>query len=341
MLIEKEGQQVRSVAYVAEITNIQGIPEADFIALAQVNNSWTSVVKKGEFQIGDKVIYCEIDSFIPNTVAPFLTQAGKSPKEYQGIQGERLKTKKLKGCLSQGFILPYNILPEGFEGQCCMDALGIVKWEPEESANLRGKPAGNFPSCIPKTDQERIQNLDRTLEKWSSEGLTWEVTEKLEGSSMTCYLDDEGNFQVCSRNLSLKEDPDNTFWKVAIAQDIKQKMLESNLLGYALQGELIGEGIQGNIYNLKGHDFYVYDIFKVGEGYLSPTERWSFITALGLKHAPLIATCEDTPSIPLALELASNKSKLYNTEREGVVYKCNEKPASFKVISNTYLLKQK
>ena len=226
MLIEKEGQQVRSVAYVAEITNIKGIPDADFIALAQVNNSWTSVVKKGEFQIGDKVIYCEIDSFIPNSIAPFLTQVGKFPKEYQGIKGERLKTKKLKGCLSQGLILPCSILPEGFEGQCCMEVLGIIKWEPEESANLRGKPAGDFPSCIPKADQERIQNLDRALEKWFSEGLTWEVTEKLEGSSMTCYLDEEGNFQVCSRNLSLKEDLDNTFWKVAINQGIKQRMLE-------------------------------------------------------------------------------------------------------------------
>lgn len=341
MLIEKDGQQVRSVAYIAEITGIFEIPEADFISLAQVNNAWFSVIKKGEFKVGDNVIYCEIDAFIPNTVAPFLTQAGKSPKEYKGVQGERLKTKKLKGHLSQGLILPPSILPEGFEGQCCMEVLGIVKWEPEESTNLSGKPAGNFPSCIPKTDQERIQNLNRTLEKWSSEGLTWEVTEKLEGSSMTCYLDEEGNFKVCSRNLSLNEDLDNTFWKVAIAQGIKERMLENNMLGYALQGELIGEGIQGNIYNLKGHDFYVYDIYKVGEGYLSPNERWSFITSLGLKHAPLIATCEDTPSISLALELASNKSKLYNTEREGVVYKCNEKQASFKAISNTYLLKQK
>ena len=341
MLIEKDDQQVRSVAYIADITGIFEIPEADFIALAQVNNAWFSVIKKGEFKVGDKVIYCEIDAFIPNTIAPFLTQAGKHPKEYQGIRGERLKTKKLRGYLSQGLILPSGILPEGFEGQCCMEVLGIVKWEPEESANLRGKPAGNFPSCIPKTDQERVQNLNQALEKWSSEGLTWEVTEKLEGSSMTCYLDEEGNFQVCSRNLSLKEDLDNTFWKVAIAQGIKQRMLENNMLGYALQGELIGEGIQGNIYNLKGHDFYVYDIFKVGEGYLSPNERWSFITELGLKHAPLIATCEETPSISLALELASNKSRLYNTEREGIVYKCNEKQASFKAISNTYLLKQK
>ena len=53
------------------------------------------------------------------------------------------------------------------------------------------------------------------------------------------------------------------------------------------------------------------------------------------------STCEETPSIPLTLELASNKSKLYNTEREGVVYKCNEKPANFKAIFNNYLLKQK
>ena len=311
----------------------------------QVNNSWTSVVKKNEFKVGEKVIYCEIDAFIPNSIAPFLTQSGKFPKEYKGIQGERLKTKKLKGCLSQGLILPSSSLPEGFEGDsniCCMGVLGIVKWEhPEDGPILRGNPKGNFPSEIPKTDQERVQNLNQNLEQWNSLGLSWEVTEKLEGSSMTCYLDEEGNFEVCSRNLSLKEDPNNAFWKVVIAQGVKEKMFKEEMFGFALQGELIGEGIQGNIYRVSGHDFYVYDIYKVGEGYVLPVMRRATVNRLGLKNVPLISPSEGTPDICLALELASNKSRLYNTEREGIVYKCNEQNLSFKAISNTYLLKQK
>ena len=95
-----------------------------------------------------------------------------------------------------------------------------------------------------------------------------------------------------------------------------------------------------NIQGIPDADFIA--LAQVNNSWASVVKKGEFqVTSLGLKHTPLIATCEETPSISLALELASNKSKLYNTEREGVVYKCNEKQASFKAISNTYLLKQK
>jgi RNA ligase (TIGR02306 family) len=175
--------------------------------------------------------------------------------------------------------------------------------------------------------------------------LTWEITEKAEGSSCSFFLDQEGNFEVCSRNLSLKEDANNAFWKAAIAYQVKERMQELNLQGYALQGELVGEGIQGNIYGIKGVDFYLYSIWDTKEGeYLCPEERILLCKELGLKHVPVLAQRASLAgnSIQAVLSFAEGKSMLNpKQEREGVVLKSNESQLHFKAISNKYLLKQK
>lgn len=345
---------MRKMATIRKISSISAIEGADNIELATVDG-WNIVVKKGEYKEGDLAVYCEVDSFVPNNIAPFLTASDRFPKEYLGVKGERLKTKKLRGVISQGLLLPVGTRgKQGLvvgalfgEGDDVSEFLGIVKYDPPLPAQLAGQAKGNFPSLVPKTDEERVQNLSNQWNKITAKGLTYEVTEKLEGSSCTFYLDLEGNFEVCSRNLSLKEDENNSFWKAANIHDAKQKMLDNNLQGYAIQGELIGEGIQGNIYNLKGVDFYVYTIWDVKNSkYLTPKERIDICAMLGLNHVPVLDShfkFEDGFDIQLLLVYAEDKSKLNSKqEREGVVLKCNEQPdLHFKAISNKYLLKQK
>jgi hypothetical protein len=94
-----------------------------------------------------------------------------------------------------------------------------------------------FPSRIPKTDQERIQNLSAELEEWKTKGLTWEITEKLDGSSMTVYVMD-GDVGVCSRNLDLKHNMDNSLWHAAYRHELPAKLagIGRNI---AVQGELM------------------------------------------------------------------------------------------------------
>ena len=53
-----------------------------------------------------------------------------------------------------------------------------------------------FPSAVPKTDQERAQNLSDKLNELSTH--IYEVTEKLHGSSCTLWLDNEADFHVTS-----------------------------------------------------------------------------------------------------------------------------------------------
>jgi RNA ligase (TIGR02306 family) len=346
---------MRKLATIRKIDAIEPIEGADAIEVATVGG-WKVVVKKNEYSIGSKVIYCEIDSWIPTTIAPFLTKAGHFPKTYGGVEGEKLRTIKLRGQISQGLILSTKTIrySDGQEIDLCdsdeeadvTEILGIQKWEPPVSAQLAGLAKGNFPSLVPKTDQERVQNCAKQLAKWAREGLTWEETEKLEGSSMTCYLPEEGDFEVCSRNLSLKQDENNSFWKVALANAIEINMRNLDLHGLAIQGELIGEGIQGNIYGLKGQEFYVYDIYDTRAGsYICGEARTDIINALGLKHVPILAshTIIEEMSMQELINWADGKSKLNpNVNREGIVFKCNEDPTqSFKAISNLYLAKQK
>ena len=203
-----------------------------------------------------------------------------------------------------------------------------------------------FPSWIQKTDQERVQNLKEEFDYWLKENHTWEVTEKLDGSSMTVYLRD-GEFGVCSRNLELKPNETNSLWKVAVRADLELKLRQANR-NLALQGELIGEGIQGNPYKMKGQEFFLFDIYDIDANkYLTPAERNAFVEEHDIKHVPVIAfgaELWDTlgiNSIEEILKFAEGKSVIGMTgcEREGFVFKSTTMQCSFKAISNKFLLK--
>ena len=327
---------MRKMATVRVIDSILPIPDAVAIECAVIGG-WKVVTKKGEYQPGDLAVYCEIDSWIPHELATFLSKG--EPKEYNGVKGERLRTVRLRKQLSQGLLLPYSVVGSLWgEGDDVSELLNIQKWEAPINPQLAGQVKGNFPTAIPKTNQERVQNLKRDLS--SLDGELFEVTEKLEGSSMTCYLIN-GEFGVCSRNMDLKRDENNTFWKVAIEQNIENKMRTLDSDNFAIQGELIGPGIQGNIYKLNKHVFHVFDIYDIDAGeYVLPETRHHIVGEIGLQHVPTIGTITLQANMDYLLETAEGKSLLNDTqEREGLVYKSMTRPYSFKAISNKYLLK--
>lgn len=353
--MEWKGIDMRKLATIRRIDDIREIPEASAIEAAVVGG-WVVVIKKGEFKVGQLAVYLEIDSWVPHEIAPFLSK-GQEPREYNGVKGERLRTAKFRGQISQGLLLPvyndrtgiylmiYNDEVGEYsltvaEGDDVTQELGIQKWEAPIPAQLAGDVEGVFPSFVPKTDEERIQNLTEELKEWSKDlNMKFEITEKLDGSSMTVYHKD-GKFGVCSRNWALKETEGNSLWKVARHYYLENILTKEG--NYAVQGELIGEGIQGNPYKIKGQDYYVYNVYDINEQrYLCPHERQDFVKRHNLKHVPIlfdnVSLFEQTTGTILGM--AEGKSVLNNTtEREGIVFKHNGK-ASFKAISNKFLLK--
>lgn len=336
----------RKMATIRRIDELNPIEGADAIECAVIGG-WKVVAQKGLYVVGDLAVYCEIDSWIPTEVAPFLSK-GKEPREFEGVKGERLKTIKLRGQLSQGLLLPINevcgnIDSVWFEGLDVSFPLGIIKWERPMNAQLAGMARGNFPSMIPKTDQERVQNLKTEIAGAAS--MMFEVTEKLEGSSMTCYLID-GEFGVCSRNLDLKETEGNSFWAVAREEVIETKMRNiDEHWSFAIQGELIGPGIQGNIYKLSKPEFRVFDVYDIQTGkYLPPAARHDLISRMFLLHVPIVAMSKDLGigTVDEMLTWAEGKSVLNEKqEREGIVFKEMNGGMTFKAISNKYLLGEK
>jgi RNA ligase (TIGR02306 family) len=349
----------RKLATIRKIAEVKSIEGADKICAYRVDGWWV-VDSVGKYQVDDLVVYAEPDSWVPTELAPFLSK-GKEPREYEGVKGERLRTVKLRGQISQGLLLPVTqfdetrcMLPQVqvelgdfttgskmvYIGDDVTDVLGIIKWERPMNAQLAGMARGNFPALVPKTDQERIQNLTRSFEQYQQD--IWSITEKLDGSSCTFYLDDEDVFHVCSRNLDLKEDEANSFWKVARKFNIEDIMRRNFMKGMAIQGEMIGEGIQGNQYKVQ-LDFYVYDMYNVHTGqYILPMQLKAACEKLGLKHVPILSEIAEISSatIQSLLQYAEGKSLLNGSNREGVVFKSNTvHDRSFKAISNSWLLK--
>lgn len=347
---------MRKLASIRRIKNIEPIEGADRIELATVDGWKVVVAKDVGHQEGDLVVYCEVDSFLP--IEPqyeFLRKT--SYKKMGNKEGFRLKTIRLRGQVSQGLILPISVLEgkidfgpsrdfnkhiESLIGQDVSEILGIVKYDPPVPARLAGEVEGKFPAFISKTDQERVQNL--SLDDIKGE---WVITEKLDGTSFTCFKH-EGEFGVCSRNLQLKENEDNTYWKMAKKYNLKEFCPE----GYALQGEIIGPGIQKNRYGLNECKLFLFDMYDIEKSSYVPF--WNLITAVSshkykynleefLKIVPVLDDVTlNSHSIDDILEMAEGKSTLNsNTEREGLVFKNKFDPnQSFKAISNKFLLKE-
>jgi RNA ligase (TIGR02306 family) len=371
----------RKLVTLRTVSEIRPIAGADLIELALIDG-WQCVVKKGEFKAGYPGLYFEIDSFLPSEDERFKFLEPRFIK-WDGRVGARIKTMKLRGELSQGLLLPLNDFPEAKDyidnflvafGEdatiedgrtiydlCFDELLKVVKWEKPLAANLAGVARGNFPSFIPKTDQERVQNIRDLHVRFGDQ--EFEESTKMDGSSMTVYhvhdgtdrwlnnvpRDNEGqpligHLQgVCSRNLDLVETEGNLFWKLARQHQVIEKLQElgQNL---AIQGELVGSSIQGNFEGFPEghHDFYVYNVFDIDQQlYLPPAQARQLVADLGLNYVPYKGTFklnDIAKSVAELLERADHKG-INGKTAEGHVYKAVSGDFSFKAISNKYLLK--
>lgn len=343
---------MRKLASIQVIENLLPIDGADFIELAFIEG-WQCIVKKGLHSIGDKVVFCEIDSFLPiKEQYEFLRLSSYKNSPLLG-EGFKIRSMRMKKVLSQGLIIPLSDLEQtsysgSFEvGEDVTDALEIRKWEIPESANLAGFAKGNFPYWLRKSDQERVENFKREVFEKNINS-RYEITLKLDGSSTQSYFNN-GILGVCSRNLELKLDQENnTFVDTAKKLGLLDALVKLNR-NISVGSELMGPGIQGNREKFLEFKLFVYDIFDIDKQiYIAPKERMQVFNQLkeyGFTgdHVPIIESnvlLSDVGITDVATSKVFAKRKSINSNiAEGFVFKRMDGQFSFKSINNEYLLK--
>ena len=339
-------RKLASIQYVHHVTSIEG---ADKIECVHVLG-WQCVAKKNEFHVGDSCVYFEVDSFLP--ICPqfeFLRNSCYKKSEFMG-EGFRLKTQRFRGQISQGLILPLEILPSGGTyalGEDVTELLGVRKWEIEETVTSSGTIIGEFPGGIPKTDELRLQAYPELLEEFC--GKPYYISTKMDGTSVTMYWKDQ-HFGVCGRNYEYADDGKCAMWNYAREHRIEERVREKQIPDVAIQGEFCGGGIQKNRLRLKRPEWYVFTIIDLQNGRRMGLEKMrELCEKLGLKMVPIEEQGESLPyqTVEELLERAKGKYAS-GMNKEGIVIrpvtpvysKIIEGPLSMKVLNNDYLLKE-
>ena len=252
----------RELCYVVQIDNILPIDGADRVEQAIVGG-WHIMVRKDQFKIGDKAIYFEIDSKVPE----------KEPFDFLASKHYKIKTQKyFKGAvISQGLLMSY----EDFEwdinkyevGTPLTEALGVKYSIADDNkrkatvnkyarmkqrnaklfdkykflnkiyakdwgkkvlflflGNRRDARASFWPEWVIKTDEERVQNLPQLFPGDDTE---WFVTEKIDGTSTTFTMKkgkrNKYDFYVCSRNVCFDKPDKQCFYETNVYTEIAEK----------------------------------------------------------------------------------------------------------------------
>lgn len=336
----------RQMATIRTIDSIEPIENADKIEVAKLGG-WEVVVGKGDFSAGERVIYFEIDSALPLDDTRFVHLASRGSRIVDGKPVHVLKTIRLRGVYSQGLVMPLrDFEPEvnhvEFFGAFGLDELlSVFKYEPPVPQSISGEVAGGFIGGIPKTDAKRVQNLSVKQYNQLLEQGRWAATEKIDGTSGTFYNDPEEGIRAASRNWELMRSEEQVHWKMVDKYDLQNRIP----VGWVVQGEVAGPGIQKNPLALKEVSLFVFRVID-DAGRDVPRILWP--EDLRLWAAPIYEDLVLPPTIEEAVAQVNGIKSLVTPGRltEGVVWWDKDgrdfpflgRPG-FKVISNKFILK--
>lgn len=349
---------MKNLATIQRITEFKKHPNADRLNLAKVLG-WQCVTAS-DYEVGDLCVYIQIDTTVPRAEwSDFLFKEDE--------ERARLRSIKLRGEISQGLILPLDVLDlnKGMDGTMEADSffhdgdewvikegvdvtevLGIEKYIKPVPTNLAGEVVGQFPTALAaKTDEERVQNIPEILNELKGKAVY--ITCKMDGTSAT-YIKQDGKLRVCSRNLELKENDTNAYWILAKKYDLENKMEE----GEVIQAELCGPGIQKNHSGETEKKLFAFNHGVVeGRQYDGYWGVKNFCDRTDVPMVPLVEWIETPPGFQYTLEelleLADSVKYSNGSQAEGIVIRPIEEMKSdvlqdrlsFKVISNKYAVK--
>lgn len=338
---------MRKLVTIRTIRELEPIVGADFIELAHIDG-WQCVVKKGEFSAGDRCLFFEIDSVLPELSPFFFLKDFRTL--YNGKKGYVLRTVKLRGKISQGLALPLSVCDcLGIEDVNSVDnlseAIGVWKYDPPPPVSMGGDPIGKNPSWFAKTDEERIQNLDPS----SIQG-EWSVTEKIDGTSMSVWVEN-GIVGVGGHNWQFSLDSEsNSFVKIAKESGLVDWLRTLNMKQLCIQGEFAGPGVQKNPLKLPKTQMFVFmiqdqtgrynqdDIDAMYHRMIADGVNPELITVV--PRLPRIDLLGTQLEVDALINESNGTSLLSDRPREGIVLRnVDDGNRSFKVLSAAYDIK--
>lgn len=299
----------RNLASIQTIKAINPIPDADSIEVASIL-SWNVVVRKGEFKVGDKIVYFEIDSFLPDSERySFVGKRRINPitlNTANETYGYRLATAVLRKQVSQGLALKFEELDPTFAsvtqeelvdmlskmsvGSDVTELLGVTKFDRPEIAHDFGALVAPFPShFVSKTDEERIQNEPASYKQIL--GQPYYISTKVDGTSIT-NIWHESELICATRNNVLEKfnAVENFLRKNGVFGNLEK--FKDNVI---FQSEFYGVGIQKNPLGIQDKRLATFTVIQ-GNKILGLENMLDVVGKLGLE-------------IPEIMEIGSNDNE--------------------------------
>lgn len=348
-----------NLATIERVKEVQYHPNADKLDIIKVLG-YDAIVGRDQYKVGDLVVFIQPDSILPQDKSwcnDLLRYTSRG----------RIRAVRLRGEWSMGLVVDIHhangltlfeneeLVVQGdlTEGVDVTELLGVTKYEPALPNNLHAR--GGLPFQIPKTDEERWQNL-RGLDKLVGQEV--DVTLKIDGSSATYYCllgghwpgEDQTKVGLCSRSLELKLGEDdngqayNSRWHEAEKRyNILHRLrayCEERGVSLALRGEVYGEEIQAfnhNPHSKQPVNFAAFSVYNIGDKHYEEIDDEYYFTsvaeALGIPTVPVLEA-DVTLTKELIDKYDRDLKKVDGQPFEGVVIK--HAGGSFKIINKWY-----
>ena len=314
---------------VREITHILPHSNADKLEVMRLSGMLYNIVtEKDAHTVGEKMVYFPVDSIIPDDLVKELDIKYLSKKKV----GQVVQAAKLRGVVSEGLALPLSaFFYTGFVqdldvGYDLTAELGVTKYElPEAPEHKQGnKPARkrkgiSLPSFVKYYD---IENLQSHLETWKLLNKSgYKVfTEKIEGQH---HVTARRGQQVFVTSRQVNRDEESYYWQIAKDLGLLDKIM---LIGepddtVVIRSELIGPGIQNNIYGVDHMELFTFDI-EINGQILDYFDLVNICNKHRIARVPMLRIVETMLLPEEVLEFAHRRSVLnQNVTAEGVVVK--------------------
>lgn len=294
------------------VKSVAPLENSDNLDLIKVLG-YQSITRRGTFKEGDFCIWHH-----PDTVVDLSIPC------YAFLKDARIRTIKLRGTYSTGLALPISDLLEDklscpVEGTDVTSIMGATRYSKGLPKQIHAQAKGSFPAFLIKTDELNLKShprLFKEMEEKTTECGVY-ITGKMDGTSITYYVKD-GVFGICSRNLELKPGFESVAGAYAIKHEIEEK-LKMTGINIAIQGELIGPGIQGNRHKLIDVEFRMFNQFDI--------DKQKYLTIWEMLYGPYrvdvkSVDCIYTGHLPSLEDLGQMANSL--VDYEGIVVRPNE-----------------